>query len=57
MHHAGNRLWEWWSVGRYGTAGYDVKQQKFIGEEWPEVRCPLIGCQYMLCIGSHIACQ
>lgn len=34
---AGNRLWEWYSVGRYGTAGYDVKAQKFAGEEWPEV--------------------
>ncbi|CAL5229196.1 g12477 [Coccomyxa viridis] len=33
----GNRLWEWYSVGRYGTAGYDVKAQKFAGEEWPEV--------------------
>ena len=47
MQHAGNRLWEWWSVGRYGTAGYDVKQQNFIGEEWPEVRCPLFKCWYM----------
>ena len=34
---AGNQLWEWYSVGRYGTAGYDVKAQKFVGEEWPEV--------------------
>lgn len=33
----GNRLWEWWSVGRYGTGGYDFKNQKFGGEEWPEV--------------------
>ena len=37
---AGNRLWEWYSVGRYGTAGYDVKAQKFVGEEWPEVGPP-----------------
>ena len=35
----GNRLWEWWSVGRYGTGGYDFKNQKFAGEEWPEVSC------------------
>ena len=38
---AGNRLWEWYSVGRYGTACYDVKAQKFVGEEWPEVDLPL----------------
>ncbi|KAK9908386.1 hypothetical protein WJX75_007121 [Coccomyxa subellipsoidea] len=33
----GNRLWEWWSVGKYGTGGYDLKRQRFRGEEWPEV--------------------
>ena len=32
---AGNRLWEWFSVGRWGTAGYDVKSDTFRGEEWP----------------------
>lgn len=39
MWMTGNRLWEWWSVGRYGTGGYDFKNQKFAGEEWPEVSC------------------
>lgn len=24
---AGNKLWEWVSFGRYGTGGYDVRQQ------------------------------
>ena len=28
-------------MGRYGTAGYNVKAQKFVGEEWPEVAHPL----------------
>lgn len=23
----GNKLWEWFSFGRYGTGGYDVRQQ------------------------------
>lgn len=34
----GNRLWEWVSFGRWGGphGGYDVKQQKFLGESWPE---------------------
>lgn len=32
----GNRLWEWFSFGRYGTGGYDVKEQKFLGSKWPE---------------------
>ena len=32
---AGNRLWEWFSVGRWGTKGYDFKEQRFGGEEWP----------------------
>ncbi|KAK9803831.1 hypothetical protein WJX73_004943 [Symbiochloris irregularis] len=31
----GNRLWEWFSFGRYGVGGYDVRQQKFLGERWP----------------------
>lgn len=25
--HAGNKLWEWVSFGRYGTGGYDVRKQ------------------------------
>lgn len=25
--HAGNKLWEWVSFGKYGTGGYDVRQQ------------------------------
>lgn len=33
---AGNRLWEWFSVGRYGTKGFDYHAQQFEGEEWPE---------------------
>jgi hypothetical protein len=33
----GNRLWEWWSVGRYGYGGYNYHEQKFEGEKWPEV--------------------
>jgi hypothetical protein len=33
---AGNRLWEWFSVGRWGTQGYIFKEQRFGGEEWPE---------------------
>lgn len=38
---AGNRLWEWYSVGRYGTAGFNIKTQQFEGEQWPEVALPL----------------
>ncbi|KAI7838916.1 hypothetical protein COHA_007322 [Chlorella ohadii] len=32
----GNRLWEWFSVGRYGTGGYNYHAQQFEGEEWPQ---------------------
>lgn len=32
---SGNRLWEWYSVGRWGTKGYNIKEKKFDGEEWP----------------------
>ena len=31
----GNRLWEWVSVGHYGLGGFDVKQNAFLGHEWP----------------------
>ncbi len=36
-HHAaaGNRLWEWFSVGQYGLGGYDAKTSTFIGHDWP----------------------
>ena len=34
----GNRLWEWFSVGRYGLGGYDVKTQTFKGDAWLPVR-------------------
>lgn len=33
---AGNRLWEWFSVGRWGLKGYNFKKQTFEGEAWPE---------------------
>lgn len=33
---AGNRLWEWFSVGRYGLKGYNFKEKVFEGEQWPE---------------------
>ncbi|PSC76470.1 presenilin isoform B [Micractinium conductrix] len=32
----GNRLWEWFSVGRWGTKGYNFKEQAFDGKQWPE---------------------
>lgn len=32
---AGNRLWEWFSVGRWGTLGYNFGEQRFEGEQWP----------------------
>lgn len=32
----GNRLWEWFSAGRWGTKGYNYNEQRFEGEEWPE---------------------
>ena len=35
-YSAGNRLWEWFSVGRYGTKGYNYHAQTFEGEQWPE---------------------
>jgi hypothetical protein len=28
-------LWEWFSVGHYGLGGYDMKESKFVGHEWP----------------------
>jgi hypothetical protein len=31
----GNRLWEWFSVGRWGLKGYNFKDKKFEGELWP----------------------
>ena len=27
IQSAGNKLWEWFSFGRYGTGGYDVRNQ------------------------------
>ena len=53
---AGNRLWEWYSVGRYGTAGYDIKAQKFVGEEWPEVGPPPDVPQRHTYSVIHISC-
>ncbi|KAK9834460.1 hypothetical protein WJX74_002175 [Apatococcus lobatus] len=32
----GNKLWEWASFGRYGTGGYDVRKQEFLGSRWPK---------------------
>lgn len=36
LNSAGNRLWEWFSVGRYGTKGFNYHAQQFEGEEWPQ---------------------
>lgn len=30
------RLWEWFSVGRWGLKGYNFKEQRFDGETWPQ---------------------
>ena len=40
VRRAGNRLWEWFSVGRYGLGGYDVKGQTFQGDAWPKACWP-----------------
>lgn len=31
---AGTKLWEWFSVGRWGLESYNCKEQRFDGEKW-----------------------
>jgi hypothetical protein len=45
---AGNRLWEWFSFGRYGLKGWNYHKGVFEGEQWPEAYGVCLGPTYRM---------